>query len=233
LLARPANGISLQLVGSLGLNAQTGAISACLRFFISIVRVFPETERGGENPLLPATFPKVCWAPAGRASSTATLMIRCGILLSMLVTLAHIGSASPAKDGCDALVRDYLKRCAGWARSSTEAFRSEKALLEWLHRQRGRTETVATFLDGRGRQMSSEELASWLGLRRDEGSQHLVFAVGPADGWSDEARAEAARRGGLLSLGKMTLAHSLARLVMAEQIYRAVTILTGHPYHRG
>jgi 23S rRNA (pseudouridine1915-N3)-methyltransferase len=151
----------------------------------------------------------------------------------MLLTLAHIRSGTSANDGCEVLVRDYLKRCAGWARCGTEAFRNEKALLEWLRRQRGRSETVAMFLDGRGRQMSSEELASWLGRRRDEGSQHVVFAVGPADGWSDEARAEAGRRGGLLSLGKMTLAHSLARLVMAEQIYRAVTILTGHPYHRG
>lgn len=150
----------------------------------------------------------------------------------MMITLAHTGADAPAKDGCEALVREYLKRCSGWARCNTEAFRSEKALLEWLQRQGGRTEAVAMFLDGRGRQMSSEELASWLGVRRNEGSQHVVFAVGPADGWSNEARAQAGRRSGLLSLGPMTLAHSLARLVMAEQIYRAVTILTGHPYHR-
>ena len=81
--------------------------------------------------------------------------------------------------------------------------------------------------------MTSEALATWLGTRRDEGAQHVVFAIGPADGWSEPARAEAVRRGGLLSLGPMTLAHSLARLVMAEQIYRACTILAGHPYHMG
>jgi 23S rRNA (pseudouridine1915-N3)-methyltransferase len=57
----------------------------------------------------------------------------------------------------------------------------------------------------------------------------MIFAVGPADGWSEAARAQA---GLLLSLGAMTLAHALARLVMAEQIYRALTILAGHPYHR-
>ena len=88
-------------------------------------------------------------------------------------------------------------------------------------------------LDERGRQMSSEALASWLAARRDEGTQDVVFAVGGADGWSADARAEAQHRGGLLSLGPMTLAHQLARLVMAEQIYRACTILTGHPYHTG
>jgi len=156
----------------------------------------------------------------------------CAILLSMQVTLAHIGSHAKSKDACDALVEEYLKRCTGLMRCEAEAFRNEKALLEWIRRQRGRTEIVALMLDGQGREMSSEELAAWLGKRRDEGAQHVVFAVGPADGWSGEARAEGKRRGGLLSLGPMTLAHSLARLVMAEQIYRACTILTGHPYHR-
>ena len=151
----------------------------------------------------------------------------------MQITLAHVGARPGSKDAYDGLVCGYLKRCAVLAPCTQEAFRSEKALLEWLGRQRGRTQTVVFMLDGRGRQMSSEALASWLGKRRDEGAQHIVFAVGPADGWSEEARAEGARRGGLLSLGPMTLAHQLARLVMAEQLYRACTILTGHPYHRG
>lgn len=88
-------------------------------------------------------------------------------------------------------------------------------------------------LDGSGRAKSSEELASWLGKHREEGAQHVAFAIGPADGWSDVTRLAAKRRGELLSLGPMTLAHQLARLVMAEQIYRACTILTGHPYHTG
>jgi 23S rRNA (pseudouridine1915-N3)-methyltransferase len=151
----------------------------------------------------------------------------------MQVTLADVGAQARSKDAYDAPVRDYLKRCAGVARCGTEAFRSEKALLEWLGRQRGRTQTVVLLLDERGRQFPSEAFAKWLGARRDEGTQQVVFAVGPADGWSEKARAEAKRRGGLLSLGPMTLAHSLARLVMAEQLYRACTILTGHPYHTG
>ena len=157
----------------------------------------------------------------------------CGILFPMQVTLAHIGSLARSKDVYDGLVRNYLKRCVGVARCETEMFRSEKALFEWLGRQRGRTQTVVLLLDGLGRQWSSEAFAKWLGTRRDEGAQHVVFAVGPANGWSEEARAEAKRRGGLLSLGPMTLAHPLARLVMAEQLYRACTILTGHPYHTG
>jgi 23S rRNA (pseudouridine1915-N3)-methyltransferase len=112
-------------------------------------------------------------------------------------------------------------------------FRSERALLESVARLRGRTEAVVVLLDERDRQMTSAALAEWLGVRRNEGAQHIVFAVGPADGWSEEARAEGKRRGGLLSLGPMTLAHQLAPLVMAEQLYRACTILTGPPYRRG
>ena len=85
-------------------------------------------------------------------------------------------------------------------------------------------------LDSRGRQMTSESFAAWLGARRDQGTQHVVFAVGPANGWSETARARAQL---LLSLGPMTMAHALARLAIAEQLYRAFTILTGHPYHAG
>jgi 23S rRNA (pseudouridine1915-N3)-methyltransferase len=153
----------------------------------------------------------------------------CGILLVMQLTLAHVGSGSGAKDGYEAPIQGYLERCVGFAQCRTEGFRSEKALMDWLGRQRGRTGAFAVLLDGRGRAMTSEALAAWIGTRRDEGTQHLVFAIGPADGWSEEARAGARL---LLSLGPMTLAHALARLVMAEQIYRAVTILAGHPYHR-
>lgn len=162
-------------------------------------------------------------------SSTGHLVVW-RILLIMQITLAHVGARSGSKDAFDPLTRMYLDRCATFARCQAEVFRSESALLEWLERQSGRTPAIAVLLDSRGRQMSSELLADWLGARRDEGAQHLVFAIGPADGWSSEGRARAKL---LLSLGPMTLAHSLARLVMAEQLYRAFTILTGHPYHCG
>ena len=89
---------------------------------------------------------------------------------------------------------------------------------------------MAVLLDSRGRQMTSEAFAGWLGERRDAGTQHIVFAIGPASGWADATRKRAQL---LLSLGPLTLAHALARLVMAEQLYRACTILAGHPYHTG
>jgi 23S rRNA (pseudouridine1915-N3)-methyltransferase len=69
-----------------------------------------------------------------------------------------------------------------------------------------------------------------MGGLRDSGVQTVVFAIGPADGWSAEARRRASL---VLSLGPMTLPHELARALVAEQIYRALTILAGHPYHCG
>lgn len=148
----------------------------------------------------------------------------------MQLTLAHIGASPAAKDAFDALVRMYLDRCSPWARCASQSFRNEDAFLDWLDRQQARTRPVAVLLDSRGRTMSSQSFAAWLGARRDQGAQHIVFAIGPADGWSEAAPAPAQL---LLSFGPMTLAHSLARLVLAEQIYRAFTILAGHPYHAG
>lgn len=148
----------------------------------------------------------------------------------MQLTLAHIGSRSNARDGFEALTAMYLERTSAYARSRAEAFKSEAAFLEWLDRQQGRTAPIAVLLDSRGKPMSSEQFAAWLGAQRDQGTQHLVFAIGPADGWSSSVLSQARLQ---LSLGPMTLAHALARLVAAEQIYRAFTILAGHPYHGG
>ena len=148
----------------------------------------------------------------------------------MQVTLAHIGARPGARDGFEALVQVYLERCSAFARCEAEAFRSEETLADWLAKRQGRTPAILVLLDSRGKTMTSEAFAAWLGARRDQGAQHMIFAVGPASGWSAPARQ---RAGMQLSLGPMTLAHALARLVMAEQIYRAFTILSGHPYHGG
>lgn len=146
------------------------------------------------------------------------------------ITLAYNGTQANAADESERLVQKYLKRTAPFANCQSNAFRTEEAFLAWLARQSGRTPATAVLLDSRGKQMSSEVFAAWLGSQRDEGTQHLVFAIGPASGWSEAAKTRARI---LLSMGPFTLAHSLARVVMAEQIYRASTILTGHPYHTG
>jgi 23S rRNA (pseudouridine1915-N3)-methyltransferase len=107
---------------------------------------------------------------------------------------------------------------------------SEAALLKLLERTAGRTAPLLVLLDARGKQLSSEELAAFIEAQQSADVQQLIFAVGPADGFSEATRGMAAK---LLSLGKMTLPHELARVVLLEQIYRAFTILRRHPYHCG
>jgi len=85
-------------------------------------------------------------------------------------------------------------------------------------------------MDSRGKQLSSEEFAGFLGDYQERNPLPLLFAIGPADGFSEAARTAAQH---MISLGKMTLPHELARVVLLEQLYRAFTILKGHPYHSG
>jgi 23S rRNA (pseudouridine1915-N3)-methyltransferase len=148
----------------------------------------------------------------------------------MQIVLAHIGPRPPARDSFEALTSMYLKRISTYARAQGESFRDEDSFFGWIDRQQQRTPVVLALLDSRGRSLTSEAFAEWLGRQRDNGAQSIVFAIGPADGWTDASRKRATM---LLSLGGMTLAHTLARLVLAEQVYRAFTILTGHPYHSG
>ena len=148
----------------------------------------------------------------------------------MRLTLAHIAARSATGDEFDRLTIRYLERIEAYYPCKASSFRSEEALFESTDRRSGRTPTLVVLLDSSGRQMSSEAFAAWLAQRRDQGAQHIVFAVGPASGWSESARARARL---LFSLGPLTLAHALARLVLAEQLYRACTILAGHPYHCG
>jgi 23S rRNA (pseudouridine1915-N3)-methyltransferase len=110
-----------------------------------------------------------------------------------------------------------------------DQFASEAALGKALQKS-GRVPARLILLDARGRTMSSEELAAWIGRERDTGTQHLHFAIGPADGWS---KTSSDRADLLLSFGPMTFPHELARVMLAEQLYRAFTILAGHPYHGG
>src|ERR1700722_5693661 len=133
-------------------------------------------------------------------------------------------------DPTDRLLADYVERSARYAPCDSQLFESEEALLEWLDRQSGRAPAHVVLLDSRGQLFSSEEFAQQLGRLRDGGTQRLVLAIGPADGWSADARQRANL---FFSLGRITLPHQLARVVLAEQVYRALTILAGHPYHSG
>ena len=84
-------------------------------------------------------------------------------------------------------------------------------------------------LDERGDNVTSQEWASDLNARLGSGAREIVYVIGGTDGLAQEITARAARR---LALGRQTWPHMLVRVMLLEQIYRALTILTNHPYHR-
>ncbi len=126
------------------------------------------------------------------------------------------------------LTADYLKRLSYYADVEGMIVPSEAALLKLRERSRSWPSHSIVLLDARGKQLSSEELARFLEDHQSRNPQPLAFAVGGADGFSETARQSASF---VLSLGKMTLSHEIARVVLLEQLYRAFSILKGHPYH--
>ncbi len=146
----------------------------------------------------------------------------------MRLQIAWIGRTKEA--AFRALTEEYLRRISRYVTAESHELGSEDTLLNLAQDATTRTRPVLVLLDARGRQFTSEEFAGLLRDQQDRGTQNLFFGVGPADGFSDKARAAADP---ILSFGKMTLAHELARIVLLEQIYRAFTILKGHPYHTG
>jgi 23S rRNA (pseudouridine1915-N3)-methyltransferase len=137
---------------------------------------------------------------------------------------------APAPGPCAELLQLYLKRAAPYAPCSLRLFPTEAKLLGFLAESASRTRPVLWLADGRGQQASSGELAAALGSVQESGAQQLVFAVGGADGWSPAALSRADRT---FAFGRITLPHELAAVVAAEQLYRALTIRAGHPYHSG
>ena len=150
----------------------------------------------------------------------------------MQLTLASVSQrARKAKSAAaESLASDYIARANRLNPCMATVFDSEAALLVAAERHPGRPAAHILLFDSRGDTLTSEEFAALIGRLRDEGVPRILLAIGPADGWSADARGRAHRT---LSLGRMTLPHELARAVVAEQTYHALTILAGHPYHSG
>jgi 23S rRNA (pseudouridine1915-N3)-methyltransferase len=130
----------------------------------------------------------------------------------------------------------YLERLAPYAETPDilRNFATEAKFLEFAGTFVGKARTQIILLERTGKQLSSEDLAEHIAQHRDNGTRQFLLAIGPADGWSAAALNFTRGAGGLLlSLGPMTLPHSLALTVVAEQTYRAFTILANHPYHCG
>jgi 23S rRNA (pseudouridine1915-N3)-methyltransferase len=145
------------------------------------------------------------------------------------IKVAWIGKTK--EPAIEALTEEYLKRISRYAEVAGVVLKDEAAILSLAsgERQKNRERHKLVLLDSRGKQFSSEELAEFL-EREQVNATPLLFAIGGSDGFSEEARSNA---GFMLSLGKMTLPHELARVVLVEQLYRAFTILKNHPYHLG
>ena len=90
-------------------------------------------------------------------------------------------------------------------------------------------DSVRIALDETGKDLTSREISALLARHRDEGVRNLSFMIGGADGLTRDILTSAQ---GVLRLGRQTWPHMLVRVMLAEQIYRAVTILADHPYHR-
>jgi 23S rRNA (pseudouridine1915-N3)-methyltransferase len=115
-------------------------------------------------------------------------------------------------------------------RALTEEYLTRIALLRMREKAGSRPAHTLVLIDSRGRALTSEEFAEFLANHQDRNPQPLTLAIGPANGFHAETRNAASA---MISLGQMTLAHELARVVLLEQVYRAYTILKGHPYHTG
>lgn len=149
----------------------------------------------------------------------------------MKLRVVWIAPKSRSKEPAyDLLTREFTERIAKYQGIEASDLPSEAALLKLIERSARRTQPVLVLLDGRGKEVSSEQLAEFIESQQSSDVQQLIFAIGPAGGFSDTTRRAANR---LISLGKMTLPHELARVVLLEQIYRAFTIIGRHPYHTG
>jgi len=143
------------------------------------------------------------------------------------------------------IASDYVNRAAASGRTlgiasiaivehaessaASERLRREEEGSRLLSAVPGGASVVA--LDEGGRHLNSSEFAQMVKAELERGTPTLMFLIGGPDGLAESVKESA--RGGILSLGRMTWPHRLARVMIAEQIYRAVTILINHPYHRG
>lgn len=123
--------------------------------------------------------------------------------------------------GLEALVDDYCRR-------SRKLMAIELAWLRDLDALRDRANAPRVVLDERGEQIDTDQLAAWLANWRDRGVRQVDFLIGDAHGFSTADREGADR---VLALSRLTLPHRLAQVLLVEQLYRAGTILAGHPYH--
>jgi 23S rRNA (pseudouridine1915-N3)-methyltransferase len=123
-----------------------------------------------------------------------------------------------------AVLDDYVKRIGRSCPIEVNEVRDGEAARKKLDADRAAT---VVLLDAAGKHLDSNALAKWLGEQPDRGTREIIFLCGDADGFPDALRQRAQQK---LSLSAMTFSHELARVMLAEQLYRAFAILSGSPY---
>jgi 23S rRNA (pseudouridine1915-N3)-methyltransferase len=126
----------------------------------------------------------------------------------------------------NAVLADYAKRISRSCPIELTEVRDGEAALKKLDADRAAT---ALLLDAGGKAYDSAAFAKWLGEHRDRGTREIIFVCGDADGFPEPLRERVKQK---FSLSQMTYSHELARVMLAEQIYRAFAILSGSPYPR-
>jgi 23S rRNA (pseudouridine1915-N3)-methyltransferase len=124
----------------------------------------------------------------------------------------------------NAVLADYAKRIGRSCPIELTEVRDGEAALKKLDAERAAT---ALLLDAGGKAYDSDAFAKWLGEQRDRGTREIIFVCGDADGFSEAVRERVKQK---FSLSAMTYSHELARVMLAEQIYRALAVLSGSPY---
>ena len=151
----------------------------------------------------------------------------------MRIIIAAVGRlrAGPMQE----VLADYLRRLT-WPHAVREVEERRQMAPEALKRREGELllqslpkQARVIALDGRGKSLSSEAFARMIQDYREAGTGDLAFVIGGAEGLSEAVLAAAERR---VAFGAMTWPHLLVRVMLAEQLYRTQSILTGHPYHR-
>ena len=140
----------------------------------------------------------------------------------MKIQLVMLGKTRRAE--CRTMLDDYAARIRRYAEVDLQELREDSAALKRLEFPSGAT---IVLLDAAGKQHTSADFAKWLGRERDRGIRELIFLCGGAEGFPETLRAQSNAK---ISLSSLTMPHELARVMLAEQIYRGFAILAGHPY---
>jgi 23S rRNA (pseudouridine1915-N3)-methyltransferase len=141
----------------------------------------------------------------------------------MKIRLIMLGKTR-REEACS-LVDDYVARIRHYAEIEINELRDGGPAA--LRKLRLDSSSAIVLLDAAGKQFTSQQFAKWLADLRDRGMRELVFLCGDAEGFPAELRERAKQK---ISLSTLTMPHEFARVVLAEQIYRAFAILAGHPY---